>query len=139
MYTVTNSPFVTNQDEVERLKCEQAWLLVADQEKHVAEMDQQLNEMGVNCGEMRRTFNSKATMEAKVKEYMEKFAAERDALRLAMRSDQDAYERMRTAFAQKQKLHDDLRRTVQKEESRQKRLEKDIAQLEKEISERTES
>lgn len=78
-------------------------------------------------------------MEEKVKEYMAKFAAERDALQLAMKSDQDAFEKMRQAAMKKQQVHDELRRKMQKEEGRQRRLHSDIAQLEKEISERSES
>lgn len=78
-------------------------------------------------------------MEQTVKEYMAKFVIERDALRDLMREDQASFERMRTAAQKCTQEHDELRRNLQKIEGRRKRMLTDIAQLEKDISERTET
>lgn len=95
--------------------------------------------MRAKCEEMQRTCGNKETMEDKVKEYMAKFAIERDSLRKILREDQATYEQMRSAAQECTQQHDGFRRNLQKIESRQKRLRADIGQLEKDISERTET
>lgn len=122
-----------------QLKCQQAWLLVADQEQIIAENQKQLENLRDKCEEMRRTCGNKESMEQTVKDYMAKFKVERDALRVKMQEDQAAYEQLRLAAHKCTQEHDELRRNLQKIEGREKRLRADIAQLQKDISERTET
>lgn len=131
--------FSLSKTEVAQLKCQQAWLLVADQEQLIAENQEQLTKLQVKCQEMKRTCGNKASMEQTVKDYMAKFMIERDALRQLLREDQGAFEKMRTAAQKSTQEHDELRRNLQKIEGRHTRLRNDIAQLEKDISERTEA
>lgn len=122
-----------------QLKCQQAWLLVSEQEELIAEKQLQLDHLRAKCEEMQRTCGTKGSMEQKVKDYMAKFMEKRDVLRVALEDDRKSFEKMRSFAQQLTQQNDELRRNLQKTEGRQKRLRSDIAQLEKDISERTES
>lgn len=114
-------------------------MLVIAQENFSAEIQQTLTEFEEKYEQLKEACSSRATMEEKIREITEQFTTERDRIKSFMKRDEERFEEMRAELALKSEIGQQMERNVQKQESKRKRLQTDITQLEKDIAERIES
>lgn len=127
------------KQKVKKIKVIQSWQQVMEQEELNAEIQSTLNEFEQKYEQLKLACGSKDAMEAKIKEITEQFTADRDGVKVNMQRDEELLEEMRQRLATKAEIHQQMERTMQKKQSKKKRLHTDIVQLEKDIAARVES
>lgn len=130
---------VSYKETVRKLKQEEAWLKVTQQEDFSSEIDKTLQAYTAKLDTLKSAYGSQSSMEEHFKKSMDLISEEINQHRLNLNLDQEKYETARKDLAIKNELYQNSVRNFNKIKSKKERLLADVEQMEKDIAERTDT
>lgn len=117
------------QEEIQKLKCEQQWIGVVDQETFLAEVKTTLDSSIAKKEEIIKSVQNSATSEQKQKDQCMALKAEIDAKNRVAAAYDAKFNEMRENFKNKNEIYLQKARELKRVESKRDRIASDIAKL----------